>query len=99
VSLFLWAADGMSLPYAAICCVAIGSGIWALGRFMQSELGMLEVLMVEASACACLSAVGILPWFMFFKPSVMAIGIVLILLHALRGSNKNATLPGLSLGL
>ena len=99
VSLFLWVADGLSFPHAAICCVAISSGIWALGRFMQSQFGMLEVLMVEASACACLSAVGILPWFMLFKPSVMAIGIVFIILHALRSSKTSDNPPRLSLGL
>ena len=99
VSMFLWVADSLTLPHAAIACVAISSGIWALGRFMQSQFGMLEVLMVEAAACACLSAIGLLPWFMLFKPSVMAIGIVLIILNALRRSKTNDNPTRLSLGL
>jgi alkylglycerol monooxygenase len=78
VSLFLWFADGMSLSHIAMVCVGMGTALWALGRFLQSQLRMLEVLMVQAAVCACLSAVGILPWFMLFKPLVMSLGIVFI---------------------
>ena len=78
VSLFLWLADTLPLAHSAICCAALTSGVWALGSFMQSRLHMLEVLMVNAAACACLSAVQILPFFMLFKPMVMAIALVFV---------------------
>ena len=100
VSLFLWFADSLSLSHTAICCVALSSALWALGCFMQSKLSMLEVLMVEAAACACLSAVGLLPWFMLFKPLVMAIGLVCVVLKILQSrSLQSIGRAGLTHGL
>jgi alkylglycerol monooxygenase len=99
VSLFLWFADDMSLLDSALVCTGLAASLWALGRFLQSQLHGLEVLMIQAAACACLSAVGILPWFMLFKPMVMALGIVYILFSARAASTNQRSLSRLSIGL
>lgn len=82
VLLFLWNLDGMRPVDAAIWCAAIASGLWATGRFMQGELGMLEVLVVESGALATLGALGLMDGYLLFKPLAMAIAIVFVAARA-----------------
>lgn len=83
VAAYLWVADGMDFTQAAIGCAALSASVWALGRFMQHGLSMLEVLAVQTAAIATLGAVDMLPYFMLFKPMVMAIAIVYVAACAL----------------
>lgn len=75
-------APTMSLAELAIAGTAIGAGIWATGRFMQGNLGALEVLAVECAALACVSSIGMLPGYMLFKPLPMVIAIVIVAARA-----------------
>ena len=78
VLVFLWHADAMPWANAAIWCAALTVCMWGLGLFLQCRLSMLEVLLLESSALATLSAIGMLPGFMAFKPIPMSIAIVFI---------------------
>lgn len=83
VLLFLWNLDGMRPVDAAIWCVAIATGLWANGRFMQGGLGMLEVLTVECAALSTACAVlGMLDGYMIFKPLTMVTAIVFVAARA-----------------
>ncbi|MFZ2308250.1 MAG: lysoplasmalogenase family protein [Rhodoferax sp.] len=79
---FLWQVDAMRPVEAAIWCAAIATGLWATGRFMQGELGMLEVLTVECAALSTVSALGMLDGYMVFKPLTMVIAIIFIAARA-----------------
>ncbi len=83
VSVFLWHADAMPSGDAAIWCAALTAGMWSLGLFMQGRLSMLEVLLLESSALATLSAIGMLELFMVLKPMPMSIAIIFIATRAL----------------
>jgi alkylglycerol monooxygenase len=82
VSVFLWHADTLTYQDAALWCTALVAGIWATGRFMQGQLSMLEVLMVESAALATLSALGMLPGHLLFKPLTLGIAIAFVAAHA-----------------
>ncbi len=81
---FLWHADAMPLVDAAVWCAAIASGLWAIGRFMQGQFALLEVLMVESSALATVSALHMVDGHMLFKPLVMLLAMVFVVLRARR---------------
>ncbi|MBC7916586.1 MAG: sterol desaturase family protein [Rhodoferax sp.] len=83
VSVFLWHADAMPWGEAAIWCAALTASMWGLGLFMQGRLSMLEVLLLQASALATLSATGMLGLFMLLKPMPMSIAIVFIAARAM----------------
>jgi len=94
---FLWQVDAMPPVEAAIWCAAIACGLWATGRFMQGELGMLEVLTVECAALSTVSALGLLDGYLVFKPLTMAIAIIFVASRAqsTRASTRfNALLLG-----
>jgi alkylglycerol monooxygenase len=82
VSVFLWHADTLTYQDAALWCTALVAGIWATGRFMQGQLSMLEVLMVESAALATLSALGMLPGHLLFKPLTLGIAITFVASYA-----------------
>jgi sterol desaturase/sphingolipid hydroxylase (fatty acid hydroxylase superfamily)/uncharacterized membrane protein YhhN len=82
VVLFLWHADGLRLTDAAIWCAAIATGLWAIGRFLQGDLGMLEVLIVESAALATLSGQGLLDGYLLFKPLPMLFAIIFVAVRA-----------------
>jgi alkylglycerol monooxygenase len=84
VSLLLWHIEAMPFAQAAGCCAALAVGLWALGRYMQSALSLLEVLAIQAAALACISAVGWLGWHGPLKASVMAIAIIFIATQAIK---------------
>ena len=56
--------------------------MWAQGLYLQSRLTLLEVLMLEASALAAISSIGMLDYPMLWKPIPMALAIIFV---ALRG--------------
>ncbi len=85
VSLFLWNADALTWSDAAIWVAAITAGMWALGRFLQSHLAALELLMVQAAALACVSSIGMLDYAMVFKPLPMALALVFVAWRARLG--------------
>jgi alkylglycerol monooxygenase len=75
---FLWVVDGLSTAEAAVGVLAMWASLWALGRYLQNGLSALEVLMVEAAALATLGALGMLPYYLFTKPLVMALAIIFV---------------------
>ncbi len=79
---FLWHADAMPLADAAIWCAGVASGLWAVGRFLQSKLSMLEVLMVESAALTTLGALNTMDGYMVFKPVVMLLAIAFVAVRA-----------------
>ena len=78
VAALLWHVDGMARGDAAIWCAALATGVWALGRFMQGALHLLEVLAVQAAALAVLGSLGFLPWYGALKPLVMVFAIIFV---------------------
>jgi sterol desaturase/sphingolipid hydroxylase (fatty acid hydroxylase superfamily)/uncharacterized membrane protein YhhN len=78
VAALLWHVDAMPLGEAAIWCAALATGVWALGRFTQGSLHLLEVLAVQAAALAVLGSLGFLPGYGILKPLVMAVAIIFI---------------------
>lgn len=79
---FLWHVDAMNLTDAAIWCVAMTAALWAVGRFLQGSLGMLEVLAIECAALTTVSALGLLPGHMFFKPLSILFAILFVAVRA-----------------
>ncbi|MDH4449979.1 MAG: lysoplasmalogenase family protein [Rhodoferax sp.] len=90
VAAFLWVADGLPFADAALYAAALFACVWAVGRFMQHGLTMLEVLAVEAAAWASLSAIDLLPGHLLAKPLVMAICMAHV---AVRASSTSARSP------
>lgn len=78
VSVFLWHADSMSLSDAAIWVSGIAACMWAQGLYLQSRLSLLEVLMLEASVLAAISALGMLGNAMVWKPVPMVLAIIFV---------------------
>ncbi len=78
VAAFLWNAHQLDAANAAMYAAGLFASVWAVGRFMQQGLAMLEVLAVEAAAWASLSAVGLLPGHLLAKPLVLLIAIIFI---------------------
>lgn len=88
VAAFLWVADSLSFADAALYAAGLFASVWAVGRFMQHGLGILEVLAVEAAAWASLSAVDLLPGHLLAKPLVMMLAIIFV---AARAYSTSAT--------
>jgi len=83
VSAFLWSADTMPLADAAIWVAGIAAGLWALGLYLQSRLTLLEVLVLQASALAAVSSIGMLGFAMVWKPVPMTLAIVFVVVRAI----------------
>ncbi len=88
VAALLWHVDAMPWPEAAIWCAALATGVWALGRFTQGALQVLEVLAVQAAALAVLGSLGFLPCYGILKPLVMVFAIFFVATQAI---NTRAT--------
>ncbi len=56
VAVFLWSADSLPLPHAAIWCAVLVAGLWGLGAVLQGRISMLQCLALEAAALAAASA-------------------------------------------
>ena len=82
VAAFLWIADSLSFADAALYATGLFASVWAVGRFMQHGLAMLEVLAVEAAVWASLSAVDLLPGHLLAKPLVMTLAIIFVATRA-----------------
>jgi alkylglycerol monooxygenase len=82
ISAFLWNVDAMALGTAAIWVAALFAVMWALGLFMQSRLGMLEVLVLETAVLATLASIGLLDYYLWLKPLPMAFAIVFVAARA-----------------
>ena len=82
VAALLWHVDAMPRADAAIWCTALAVGIWALGRFAQGALHMLEVLAVQAAALAVLGSLGFVPGYGIMKPLVMVLAIIFVAARA-----------------
>ncbi|MBX9610432.1 MAG: sterol desaturase family protein [Burkholderiales bacterium] len=79
VAQFLWRADGMPLPEAAVWLCALVAGLWAVGAVMQGRITMTEALWIESAALAtATAATGWLELHRVFKPLAMLIGIFYI---------------------
>ncbi len=79
VAQFLWRADGMPLPEAAVWLCALMAGLWAVGAVMQGRITMTEALWIESAALAtATAATGWLELHRVFKPLAMLIGIFYI---------------------
>ena len=78
VAALLWHVDAMPMTEAAIWCAALATGVWALGRFMQGALHVLEVLAVQVAALAVLASLGFLPGYDILKPLVMVSAMLFI---------------------
>jgi sterol desaturase/sphingolipid hydroxylase (fatty acid hydroxylase superfamily)/uncharacterized membrane protein YhhN len=83
---YLWVADDLPVQEAALDCLALCAGLWAVGAYTQGRLGELEVLMVQAGAWATLGALGLLPWYGQSKPLVVLLAIALVLAQSIGGS-------------
>ena len=91
VAVFLWHADSLPLPQAAVWCAALTAGLWAVGAVTQGRISMLEVLLIEAAALATAnSAAGLLDLHRIFKPLTMLIAIFMVAnyVHPALGSNQ-----------
>lgn len=89
VALFLWHADAMPIGQSLPWLAALTACVWAVGVAMQGRLSMLEVLAIEAAALAtACAAAGWVDLYRLFKPLVMVLLIVFVLLrHSRAGGN------------
>ncbi|MEJ6021801.1 lysoplasmalogenase family protein [Ramlibacter sp. PS4R-6] len=77
---FLWNAEGMPLPHAAVWVGVFALSLWALAAAMQGRIAMVEVLLLEAAALAtATAAVGMTDLHRWLKPLVMVIAIGFVL--------------------
>ena len=77
---FLWHADQMPLSQSAVWLAALSAGLWAVGAVLQGRIGMLEVLLIEATALAtATAAAGLIELHLVFKPLAMLLAIVFVL--------------------
>ncbi len=82
VAVFLWFADGLPLPQAAVWFGVLTAGLWAVGGALQGRLTMLQVLMIEAAALAtATAALGLVDLHRVFKPLVMVFAIFFIAIN------------------
>jgi alkylglycerol monooxygenase len=82
VSAFLWNVDAMPMGTVAIWVAALFASMWALGLFMQVRLGMLEVLVLEATVLATLASIYLLAYYLWLKPLPMVIAIIFVAARA-----------------
>ena len=82
VAALLWHVDAMPMAEATISCAALTASVWALGRFLQGALHLLEVLAVQAAALAVLGSLGFLPGYSILKPLVIAFAIIFVAVRA-----------------
>jgi alkylglycerol monooxygenase len=91
VAFFLWHADQMPVPQAAVWLAGLAAALWAVGAAIQGRLSMLEVVLVEVAALATVtSALGFDSLHLVFKPLAMILAIACVLARHSRGRN-----PGL----
>ena len=83
---YLWVADDLPVQDAALDCLALCAGLWAVGAYTQGRLAWAEVLMVQVGAWATLGALGLLPWYGQTKPLVMLLAIGWVLVQSIGGS-------------
>ncbi len=82
VAVFLWFADGLPLPQAAVWFGVLTAGLWAVGGALQGRLTMLQVLMIEAAALTtATAALGLVDLHRAFKPLVMVFAIIFIAIN------------------
>ena len=82
VAVFLWFADGLPLPQAAVWFGVLTAGLWAVGGALQGRLTVLQVLMIEAAALAtATAALGLVDLHRVFKPLVMVFAIFFIAIN------------------
>ncbi|WP_313069604.1 lysoplasmalogenase family protein [Melaminivora sp.] len=75
-AVFLWHADNLPRPEAALWFATLLACQWALAAAVQGRIGMGLALMVEAGALAtATSALGWIEWYWLFKPLAMAFAI------------------------
>jgi len=73
---FLWFADDMPLPRAAVWLAALTAALWAIGGVLQARLSIAEALLIEAAALATAGAALALPWLHHvFKPLALSIAV------------------------
>jgi hypothetical protein len=78
VAVFLWFADAVALPRAAVWLAALTAALWAVGGVLQGRLSVTEVLLVEAAALATAgAALGLDGLHHVCKPLALAIAIFL----------------------
>ncbi|HSV53805.1 MAG TPA: sterol desaturase family protein, partial [Burkholderiaceae bacterium] len=74
VAVFLWFADGMPLPRAAVWLGVLSASLWAIGAVMQGRIGIVEVLLIECAALATATAAeGLTDLHRVFKPLTMVV--------------------------
>ena len=59
---YLWNVDGQALPLAVAGCAALTLGLWALGRYLQHQLHLVSVLLIQGLAIATVLALSPLPF-------------------------------------
>ena len=82
IAALLWNVDAMPMTEAVIWCAALATGVWALGRYMQGALHLMEVLAVQTAALAVLGSLGFLPGYGILKPLVMVFAIIFVAARA-----------------
>ncbi|AVO48891.1 hypothetical protein C6568_06215 [Melaminivora suipulveris] len=83
VAAFLWHAESLPAPQAALWFAVLLACQWALAAAMQGRIGMGLALMIQAGALAtATSALGLLQWHMLFKPAAMVFAITSVANHA-----------------
>jgi alkylglycerol monooxygenase len=100
VVVFLWHADSMALPEAAVWLVALATGLWCVGAVLQGRLDWLEVLLIEAAAAAAAtSAVGMSEWHHVFKPLALLLALAWVAGRVRRAEKMSITGAALLAGL
>ncbi len=59
---YLWNVDGQALPLAVAGCAALTLGLWALGRYLQHQLKLVSVLLIQGLAIATVLVLSPLPF-------------------------------------
>ncbi len=82
IAVFLWHAEALPTPQAALWFAVLVACQWALAAAMQGRIGMGLALMVQAGALAtATSAAGLLDWHLAFKPAALAFAIFSVAIY------------------
>ena len=79
----LWFADALPWAQTAIWALAITTGTWGLGLYLQQRLCLLELLALDSAVLATLSGCDLLGLHLLFKPMTMVITIIFVARYAL----------------
>ncbi len=79
---FLWHAGAMPWAQASLWVLALALPLWALGRFLQSQWAVWELLMFDSACLAILSSVGWVAQPLWWKPLPLAFAIIFVATQA-----------------